>query len=61
MSEGFLLYFIAMCLLSFVKYSLAFYPRALKGCRGIVYTHGVQMGGQAGGGKKFVWAVSQKP
>ena len=27
-----------------------FYPTALKGCRGIVFTHGVRMGGQAGGG-----------
>ena len=35
----------------------AFYPTALKGCRGIVFTHGVR----AGGGKKFVRAVSQKP
>ena len=26
-----------------------FYPTALKGCRGIVFTHGVQMGGWAGG------------
>ena len=42
-----------------------FYPTALKGCRGIVFTHGVWMGGRAGGraagGKKFVRAVSQKP
>ena len=30
---------------------LAFYPTALKGCRGIVFTHGVRMGGRAGGGK----------
>ena len=45
------------------------YPTALKGCRGIVFTHGVRMGGRAGGrmagarasGKKFVRAVSQKP
>ena len=28
-----------------------YYPTALKGCRGIVFTHGVQMGGRAGGGK----------
>ena len=28
-----------------------FYPTALKGCRGIVFTHGVRMGGRAGGGK----------
>ena len=26
-----------------------FYPTALKGCRGIVFTHGVRMGGRAGG------------
>ena len=25
-----------------------FYPTALKGCRGIVFTHGVRMGGRAG-------------
>ena len=29
--------------------------------QGIVFTHGVRMGRRAGGGKKFVWAVSQKP
>ena len=42
----------------------SFYPTALKGCWGIVFTHGVRMGGRAGGrtaGKEFVWAVSQKP
>ena len=32
---------------SFVKFH--FYPTALKGCRGIVFTHGVWMGRQAGG------------
>ena len=37
-----------------------FYPTTLKGCRGIVFTHGVRMGGRAGGRKKFVRAVSQK-
>ena len=41
-----------------------FYPTALKGCRGIVFTHGVRIGGRSGGwlggGKKFVWPVSQK-
>ena len=26
-----------------------FYPTALKGCWGIVFTHGVRMGGRAGG------------
>ena len=30
---------------------ISFYPTALKGCRGIVFTHGVPMGGWAGGGK----------
>ena len=39
----------------------ASYPTARKGCRGIVFTHGVRMGGCLGGGKKFVRAVSQKP
>ena len=42
----------------------SFYPTALKGCRGIVFIHGVRMGKRlgrrVGGGKKFVWAVSQK-
>ena len=33
-----------------------FYPTALKGCRGIVFTHGVRMG-RSGGGTKFVRAV----
>ena len=28
---------------------LFFYPTALKGCRGIVFTHGVRMGRRAGG------------
>ena len=27
----------------------SFYPTALKGCWGIVFTHGVRMGGRAGG------------
>ena len=31
------------------KYLSVFYPTALKGCRGIVFTHGVQMGIWAGG------------
>ena len=26
-----------------------YYPTALKGCRGIVFTHGVRMGGRPGG------------
>ena len=37
--------------------SILFHPTALKGCRGIVFTHGVQMGWQ---GKTFVWALSQQ-
>ena len=44
--------------------SASFYPSAHKGYRGIVFTNGVricgQVGGRAGGGKKFVQAVSQK-
>ena len=47
------------------RYTCHFYPTALKGCWGIVFTHGVRMGRWSGrwaaGGKKFVWAVSQKP
>ena len=38
---------------------VTFYPTALKGCQGI-FIHGVRMGRWAGGGKKFVRAVSQK-
>ena len=33
---------------------MSFYPTAHKGCRGIVFTHGVRMAWQAGGRKKFV-------
>ena len=43
---------------------LDIYPTALKGCWGIVFTHGVRMGVRVGGraaGKEFVRAVSQKP
>ena len=29
--------------------AVCFYPTVLKGCWGIVFTHGVQMGGWAGG------------
>ena len=38
-----------------------FYPTTLKGCRGIVFTQSVWVGGWVGGGKKYVWAVCQKP
>ena len=33
---------------NFARDSEPFYPTALKGCRGIVFTHGVRMGGRAG-------------
>ena len=36
-------------------------PTALKGCWGIVFTHGVRTGGWAVDGQKFVQAVSQNP
>ena len=48
--------------INYLELKAVFYPTALKGCPGIVFTHGVRMGGQVGGGgKKFVRAVSQKP
>ena len=31
---------------SLLKPIISFYPTALKGCRGIVFTHGVRMGGR---------------
>ena len=44
-----------------------FYPTELKGCPGIVFSHGIWMGGWASGGavgravgEKFLRAVSQK-
>ena len=37
------------------RYQDNFYPTALKGCPGIVFTHGVQMGGWR---EKFVRPVS---
>ena len=40
---------------------LSFLPHRVMGFRVIVFTHGVWMGIQVGDGKKFVWAVSQKP
>ena len=42
-------------------FNVFYYPTALKGCQGIVFTHGVQMGGGVVGGKKFVCTVSQNP
>ena len=44
-----------------VQTNTVFYPTALMGCRGIVFTHGVRIGGCWAGGKKFVRPVSQKP
>ena len=39
-----------------VRETCCFYPTALKGCRGIVFTHGVQMGRRAGfsGGQREI-------
>ena len=34
-----------------------FYPTALKGCRGIVFTHGIQMGGRPGGRVGGRWEI----
>ena len=31
-----------------------FYPTVLKGCRGIVFTHGIRMGGRMGGWREKV-------
>ena len=36
-------------------------PQPLRAVGGIVFTHGVRMGGWVGGRNKFVRAVSQKP
>ena len=33
---------------------ITFYPTALKGCWGIVFTHGVRMGGRVGGRREIV-------
>ena len=33
---------------------IIFYPTTLKGCRGIVFTHGVRMGGRVGGRREIV-------
>ena len=43
--------------LAIARTMLHFYPTTLKGCRGIVFTHGVRMDGCR---EKFVRAVSQK-
>ena len=34
---------------NFDETNFNFYPTALKGCRGIVFTHGVQIGGWVAG------------
>ena len=36
-------------------------PTALQSCRGIVFTHGVWMGGLVGGRREKLCPVSQKP
>ena len=53
-------YFKQYIVSAWIFVSIFFYPTALKGFFGIVFTHGVRMGRRAGG-KKFVRAVSQKP
>ena len=40
---------LSKCLDIFVIFTSHFYPTALKGCVGIVFTHGVRMGGQTVG------------
>ena len=46
-----LTYLITFCHVIFLMFtnSFHFYPTALKGCWGIVFTHGVRMGGRAAG------------
>ena len=45
-----------VCLLfSVLIFILCFYPTALKGCQGIVFTHGVRMGMQASGRSSGQW------
>ena len=48
---------MSLNLVYFIRCSF-YYPTTLKGCWGIVFTHGVRMGGQL---EKFVQPVSQKP
>ena len=50
---------VHMVVQMFVVYILqrnckVFYPTALKGCPGIFFTHGVRMGGRAGGRQEKV-------
>ena len=43
--------------LPYICFIIAFYPTALKGCRGIVFPYGVRMGGRAGvraGGRREI-------
>ena len=45
------------CSVPILIFNLHFYPTALKGCRGNVFTHGVRMGGRAGrraGGRREI-------
>ena len=54
---------IVLSFLFFVAVINSFYvftPQYFKGCRDIVFMHGVRMGGWVGGGKKFIPAVSHK-
>ena len=55
------LFTLVALVFTLVALCIHFYPTGLKGCGGIVFTHGVRMGGRAGAGKKFVRAVSKKP
>ena len=49
-THGYLLIFIGISMvLTRVCLNNNYYPTAPKGCRGIVFTHGVRMGGRAGG------------
>ena len=43
--------------INYLELKSVFYPTALKGCRGIVFTHGVRMGGWAGG-RAGGWAAA---
>ena len=43
-----------------VVFNSEFYSTAFKGCAGVVFTHGVWMGGWVCCGKKLVRAVSHK-
>ena len=42
------------CSREYFSKDIGFYPTAVKGCRGIVFTHGVRMGGRSGRWRKKV-------